>query len=625
MSAPNRSTLWGRVLVEELVAGGLDAVCVAPGSRSTPLTVAFAAHPDVTVYSHLDERSTAYFALGRARRTGEPTAVVCTSGTALANIHPAVVEADRGRVPLLVLTADRPAELRDSGANQTIDQREFYGDAVRWSVDLPEPDVADRRVRSLRTTAARALVETGGTHSGPVHLNCPFSKPLEPTEVASDPGADADDPAGSGDPDRSIHAVPDDFDDRPAGRGRDGPFVSTADGETRATDAAREDLLAALESADRPLVVVGPADPSMHASDADWREQLVGVADSIGAPILADPLSDLRYGPWADSPVICTAYDGYVADVAFDPDVVIRFGAAPTSKRLAHALRDASCRQFLVDAAGGWREATFTATDLLVADPVHLIDSLSDDLAAGSGAGNEPAATADWTQTAWLDRFRRAETAAASVVEAATEPDRLDTTPFEGAIARTVLQGAPPDSTVFVSNSMPIRDADRFGGSRGTRLHVLGNRGASGIDGIVSAALGAGSVDDEHLTLLTGDLALYHDSNGLLAVERCEVDVTIVAVHNDGGGIFHMLPIEDHDPPFTDHFKTPHGLDFEPLADMYGLSYASVDPADVAASYRRAVESDGSHLLSVSIDGESSHRRREALAERVRERLRTDD
>src|SRR6056297_84733 len=193
--APNRNTLWARTLVAELAAAGVEGVCIAPGSRSTPLTVAFAEHPDIRVFSHLDERSAAFFALGRAKRTGKPTPLVCTSGTAAANFHPAVIEANQARVPMLVLTADRPPELRDSGANQTIDQQKLYGDAVRWYADLPEPEPEARKLRSFRTTAARALAESTGTPPGPVHLNVPFRKPLEPVEVPGDVPEDLADEA----------------------------------------------------------------------------------------------------------------------------------------------------------------------------------------------------------------------------------------------------------------------------------------------------------------------------------------------------------------------------------------------------------------------------------------------
>ncbi|NUB92060.1 2-succinyl-5-enolpyruvyl-6-hydroxy-3-cyclohexene-1-carboxylic-acid synthase [Haloterrigena sp. SYSU A121-1] len=596
MSAPNRATLWGRVLVDELAKGGLEAVCIAPGSRSTPLTVAFAAHEEIDVYSHLDERSAAYFALGRARRTGEPTAIVSTSGTATANFHPAVMEADQARVPLLVLTADRPHELRDSGANQTVDQVELYGDAVRWDAELPDPEADERKVRSLRTTAARALSETGGVDPGPVHLNCPFRKPLEPIEV----------------PD----AVPDAFAETSAGRGRDGAFVETESGTRALADAQYEKLVRALEDADRPLIVAGPADPAdLSALDPD---RVATVAERVGAPILADPLSNLRFGPHVDrESVTGPVYGGYDAyiDLLPAPDVVVRFGASPTSKPLRNALRDSDARQFLIDPAGDWREATFTATDLLAASPGPVFEGLCERLEADDVAQPE-------SENGWLAAFADAERRHWAVRDAALESAPLESEPFEGAVLADVFDGAPDPATIFVSNSMPIRDADRFGRPRDADLTVLANRGASGIDGITSAALGAGSTTDEPLVLVTGDLAFYHDSNGLLAVDRCGVDATIVLLDNDGGGIFHELPIEAFEPPFTDQFKTPHGLEFDALADFYDLEFERVAPVDFASAYRRSLESEGTQVLAVEFDSEASHRRRYALAERIHAELR---
>ncbi|MFD1564898.1 2-succinyl-5-enolpyruvyl-6-hydroxy-3-cyclohexene-1-carboxylic-acid synthase [Haloarchaeobius amylolyticus] len=599
MSAPNRATLWGRVLADELAKGGLEAVCIAPGSRSTPLTVAFAEHPEIDVYSHLDERSAAYFALGRARRTGEPTALVCTSGTAAANFHPAVMEADQARVPLLVLTADRPPELRDSGANQTVDQVKLYGDAVRWYTELPEPEADERKVRSLRTTAARALAETTGVQPGPVHLNCPFRKPLEPIDVPGD--------------------VPDSFTETTAATGRDGPFVETTGGaQTLAGDDHRR-LLKALETAARPLIVAGPADPT--ALPSLEPSAVTDLADRLGAPILADPLSGLRYGPHVgrtdgDANARRTVYGGYDAyvDALPTPDVVLRIGASPTSKRLSHWLRDADARQFLFDPAGAWREATFTATDLLAAEPGAVVDGLLEAIAEREHADS---ATPPSVDDEWRARFAAAERRHWAIRDEALAADALASEPFEGAILASTIVNAPDPATVFVSNSMPIRDADRFGRPRTADLTVLANRGASGIDGIASTALGAGSATDDPLVLVTGDLAFYHDSNGLLAVDRCDVDATIVLLDNDGGGIFHKLPIEEFDPPFTDQFKTPHGLEFEALGDMYGLEFERVAPVDFAAAYRRSLESPGTQVLAVAFDSEPSHRRREALDARV--------
>ncbi|KYH26831.1 2-succinyl-5-enolpyruvyl-6-hydroxy-3-cyclohexene-1-carboxylate synthase [Halalkalicoccus paucihalophilus] len=577
MSAPNRATLWGRVVVDELHKAGVEDVCLAPGSRSTPLTVAFATHDSITVHSHLDEHSAAFYALGRAKRTGEPTPLVCTSGTAAANFHPAVIEASQSRVPMLVLTADRPAELRDSGANQTIDQAKLYGDSVRWYRELPEPAPEARRLRSLRTTVCRALAESTGTPAGPVHLNAPFAKPLEPIEVEDDVPADLAD----------RHPL--------AAEGRNGPFVAVTPGRQTLSETDRRRLSEAIEDAERGLIVTGP-------SDRLDGKAIRALASATGFPILADPLSGVRFGP--GEATVCGGYDSWLAAVdPLDPDLVLRLGASPTSKTLREYLRDADARQVLVDPAGEWHEATFTATDLVAADGTEFARALAADLDSP-----EPGA--------WRARFAEVEERYWSLIDG--ETDRI----FEGAVLERVFRKAPDPATVFVSNSMPVRDADRFGRPREADLTVLGNRGASGIDGITSSALGAGSATDDPLVLVTGDLAYYHDMNGLLALSRCGVDATVVLINNDGGGIFHMLPIEGFDPPFTGQFKTPHGLDFAPTADLYGFEFVRTDSlAGFEDAYEGSLSSPGTHVIEVVVDGEASHRRREEIHERVRERL----
>jgi len=586
VTAPNRATLHARVLVDELAKAGVRVAVVAPGSRSTPLTLALDDRDDVTVLSHLDERSAAFFALGRAKRAGTPVALVCTSGTAAANFHPAVVEASRARVPLVVLTADRPRELRDSGANQTIDQTRLYGDAVRHYADLPEPAIEDRRLRSLRVRVDRSVADATGVPPGPVHLNVPFAKPLEPTDVPAPPD--------------SPHGVPEGWEaDHPlAVAGRDGPFVATTSGRTHLDDAALADLATAVESAERGLVVAGPGD----CGDAD---ALAAFAAAAGFPILADPLSGLRYGPHVDDAPVYGGYDGYLDPAVTadwpDPDIVFRFGASPTSKALREYLARTRSRQVVVDPAGEWREATFTASDLVATDPGPLASSLV-------GRVDAPA-------EAWPE-LERAEAVHESVVAEADAP-------FEGAVARRVVAAAPDPATLFVSNSMPVRDVDRFGGPRRAALTALGNRGASGIDGITSSALGAGSATDDPLVLLTGDLAYYHDTNGLLALGRLGIDATVVLVNNDGGGIFHMLPVEAFDPPFESQFRTPHGLDFTATADLYDLEFARVDDLDAFDErYRASLDAPGTQVIEVVSDAERSHRVREDLKARVVERLR---
>jgi 2-succinyl-5-enolpyruvyl-6-hydroxy-3-cyclohexene-1-carboxylate synthase len=577
MDAAAHNEAWADALVAELAAAGVSAVCVSPGSRSTPLTMAFARNEDVTVYSHLDERSAAYFALGRARRTGEVTPLVCTSGTAAANFHPAVIEASQARVPLLLLTADRPPELRDSGANQTVDQEKLYGDAVRWYADLPEPRAEGRALRSLRTTAARALTEATGAPAGPVHLNCPFRKRLEP-------------PEGTEDEKRRTSAA-------------DSPHVRTTAGTPTLGDDRLAALAEAVESAERGLVVAGPADDA--APDPDV---VADFAQATGFPVLADPLSGLRCGPHVTDAPVVGGYDAFLTErVTADwpaPDLVVRFGASPTSKPLRKYLARTGARQLVVDPAGGWREAEFAASDLVVADPERLLGRLADRV-------DSP------VDLAWRDQFEDAEDRYWERVAEARGERR-----FEGDVLATVVEDAPDPATLFVSNSMPVRDLDRFGAPRAADLAVLGNRGASGIDGIVSTALGAGSATDDPLVLVTGDLAFYHDMNGLLAVDRCGVDATVVVINNDGGGIFHMLPVEDFDPPFTEQFKTPHGLDFAPAADLYGLEFACVrDREAFRETYRASLSSDGTQVIEVPFDAERSHREREAVGEAVADAL----
>ncbi|WP_411968525.1 2-succinyl-5-enolpyruvyl-6-hydroxy-3-cyclohexene-1-carboxylic-acid synthase [Haloferax sp. YSSS75] len=576
MTHPNRNTLWARTFVDELARTDIDAVCIAPGSRSTPLTEAFDSHDDIETFSHLDERSMAYFALGRARRTGKVTPIVCTSGTAAANFHPAVIEASQGRVPMLVLTADRPPEIRDSGANQTVDQEKLYGDAVRWYKDMPEPEATDRKLRSLRTTAARAVAEATGVDSGPVHLNFPFRKPLEPTPVEGDVPADID----------------------PVARdGRDGstPYVRTTDGVPELSEDHLRKLADEL-TVDRGLIVAGPADPPGFNTEA-----IAALAHATGFPIVADPLSGLRFGGHTRTTTVLGGYDGYlderVTDDWPDPEVVVRIGASPTSKPLRKYLARTDARQYLVDPTGRWREAEFGATDLLSAEPSVLAWRLS------QLVRNSP-------DTEWAQLWTDAEEAHWSAVEAETDA-------FEGRLAADVAELAPEPATLFVSNSMPVRELDRFARPSTKARTVLGNRGASGIDGIVSSALGAGSASRDHLTLLTGDLAYYHDMNGLLALGRLGVDATIVLVNNDGGGIFHMLPIEDYEPPFTDQFKTPHGLDFSATESLYDLSFTRVDADGFREAYADSVASGGTDVIEVSTDAKSSHRVREAIRERV--------
>ena len=574
MGAPNLSTQWGERIVAELAAGGLDRAVVAPGSRSTPLTVAFAQSEAVAVDTHLDERSAGFFALGYGKRRGEPAAVLSTSGTGAVNFHPAVVEAHQSRTPLVVVTADRPPELQDSGANQTIDQGNLYGDATRFTRTLPLPEADQRTQRSLRTTVARALAAARPPNPGPVHLNVPLRKPLAPVETPTEQ-------------DRLAKQEP--VADRE-------PYVRTYAGSVAPSHGAVESIREALAGETRGLIVAGPLAP-----DEQRQSALRELARETGFPLLADPLSNLRFGPQGDLTVL-GGYDGYLGTPGTadwpDPAVVLRFGASPTSKVLRQYLQEREPRQFLVDPAGEWREATFVATDHVEADIPSLVEALT------------PVPTS--VPEAWRARFERAETAHWKGVAETDEPG------WEGGVIRDVLAGAPDPATLFVSNSMPVRDLDRFGRPRDTDLTVLGNRGASGIDGITSTALGAGRATAEPLIAVTGDLAYFHDMNGLVALGRFGLDATIVLVNNDGGGIFHMLPISDFEPPFEEQFLTPHGLDFAATEALYDLDYESVDPGAVTDAVAESAGRPGTQVIEVRTDAEDSQAIRSSLRDATR-------
>jgi len=584
----NRNQLWARAVAEELARAAVKSVCLAPGSRSTPLVLACADQEELRLVPHLDERSAGFFALGLGRATRRPTAVITTSGTATANLLPPVVEASRGEVPLLLLTADRPHHLRDSDANQAIDQLRLYGEFVREFFEVAPPRVDDRSLRHLRTQVVRAVASTLGPAPGPVHMNFPFEKPLEPTIVLDD--------------------VDPDFSERhplaAGGRAEGRPFTRVGPRRTRVEAAEVEAVAVLLEGTGRGLVVAGPTTEPERTGPA-----AVKVAAATGFPLVADPLSGARYGP-AHGAVVAGRYDlflghGEVVE-ALRPEVVLRIGASPTSAALCRALEAwGDARQIVVDAGHRWKDHLATAADYLQAEPVEVLDILA-------------AAVPQVGDPAWRTLWRRAEGAAEGVLE-----QRLRGPFFEGSLLREAADGLLDGETIFVSNSMPIRDLDAYAPPRDARLRVFANRGASGIDGIVSTALGVSAGLGERVVAVLGDLAFYHDMNGLLAARERGAEVVFVVIHNDGGGIFHMLPVREHEPAFTPFFATPHGLDFRHAAQLYGLPYARVEGRKgLRRALRDARKAGGSRIVVVESDREENRRLHEKTEGAVQDAVR---
>jgi 2-succinyl-5-enolpyruvyl-6-hydroxy-3-cyclohexene-1-carboxylate synthase len=544
-----------RAFCDELARCGLEHACTSPGSRCTPIVLSLVREPRIRCWSHIDERCSGFFAVGAAKATGRPVAVTCTSGTAAANLAPAVIEAQQARVGLIVLTADRPPELRDVGAGQTIDQVKLYGDAVKWFVEVGVHDATAERMRWIRSLACRAFWTAIEGRPGPVHLNFPLREPL----VLSAPL----------DEDRS---------GRPEGR----PWVVRA--PTAPPPATALKTLPA-----RGVVIAG-----RHERDRWLGPAAARFAERAGYPLLADPLSGARHGPAA-----IAHYDVILRDQRFSgamhPELVIRIGDLPTSKPLRTWLGTLErAEQVAIDPEGAWQDP---AAVVGVSDP-------GDPTAALEAHAPETPADPDW-----LAAWRRADDQTADVI-ARTLGDDLS----EPLVARCLGEWLPAEATLFVASSMPIRDVELFSAARELAPRVLSNRGANGIDGTVSSAFGTAATTADPVVALIGDVALAHDIGGLLAAKRLGLALTIVLLHNDGGGIFHFLPVEGERDAFEQHVATPHGLDFSHAAALYGLDYER--PASVG-QLRDAVTGALSHHRTTIIEVRTDREQNLALHRRI--------
>lgn len=576
----NATYAFVQAFCEEVQRAALRNVVICPGSRSTPLALACAAQPGLRVWMHVDERSAAFFALGMARRLQEPVALLCTSGTAAANFFPAIVEARLTHVPLLVLTADRPPELRDNGAPQTIDQNRLYGTHVKWFVEVALPEASSQALRYVRTLANRAVALTRMVPAGPVHLNFPFREPLVPIANAYQPLP----PASQRD------AV------SWEGRADGAPYVAVSDAPLGAASSKTiAHLISLLQPLPRGLIIAGPL------ANADLTHPLVRLAEWLGYPILADPLSQLRCGNHNRRQIL-SSYDAFLRLDSFvarvQPQVVLRFGAMPTSKPLLLYLqRYADCQHIVVDGQGGWNEPTQLATDVIHADPVALCLDLLQHFPVPVEETEEA--------RSWLHTWQHADLVTRQALHQAMQDFSQ---PFEGRIFSELAELIPADSTLYVGNSMPVRDLDTFfwGGRR--PVHILGNRGSNGIDGLVSSALGASAAAPSAPTILViGDLSFFHDLNGLLAARLHRLNLTVILVNNDGGGIFSFLPQAAHPEHFEQLFGTPIGLDFQPVVQMYGGTFQRVATwEEFRAVFGQSVGADGLHVIELQTERASN-------------------
>ncbi len=574
MDSTNSNTALASAFVEELARCGMRRAVISPGSRSTPLAVALWRQPEIEVSVIVDERSAAFFALGAAQASRMPVAMLCTSGTAAANFHPAVCEADQSAVPLIALTADRPPELRGIGAGQTIDQLKLYGSSVRWFCEVGTHEADDDGLLHYRSTACRAFAAARGEpRPGPVHLNLAWREPLAPVQVEG--AVTATDPLAL------------------EGRG-ERPLTAATTIDLEPTQFLLEEVAKHIDEAIAGVIVAG------RQLDPELREPLAHLAHAAGFPILAEPTSQLRCGPH-DRTRIVSAYDLLLRDERFAtravPDLVLRFGEMPTSKPLRRWLAASGADEIVVDPLAGWNEPGRRAAALLRADPTELAAGW----AARVGEEREEPRT-------WLDAeeaARRAIEEKLAAVDDPTEPG------LQLALGAALGDG----DVVYTASSMPIRDQEAFMPSTDGEVRFLSNRGANGIDGLISSGIGAAAASGRPTTIVTGDLGLLHDLGALAAIREAESPVRIVVIDNDGGGIFHFLPQEQAlgSDEFEALLGTPRGVDVGRAASLFGLEHRRVDALEGLPDALAA----GTGLIEVPVDRRANvdlHRR---LAESV--------
>lgn len=560
MNHQDALTSYISAFVAELVHTGIRDVVVSPGSRSTPMAMVMAEHPELRVHINVDERSAAFFALGMAKASGNPIAILCTSGTAAANYYPAIVEAYYSRVPLIVLTADRPHELRDVGAPQAIDQIHLYGRHVKWFVEMAIPEESQEMQRYARNVCARAASTALAAPAGPVHLNFPFREPLVPN-LEQD----------------SLFT----FNERHEG------YVTIQQGIPSLHNEQFQKIGETLKQYKKGIIVCGSLE------EEGFLEAVVKLSHHIKFPILADPLSQLRSGKHDGTNIIDT-YDTFLrnndAKAALKPEIIIRFGAMPVSKALTIFLKEnKDVDQWVIDSGNGWRDPSLLSSSMIYCSETVFCNSIIE-FVEQKESGE------------YLSKWKDINSFTKENLLRIRDVEQLS----EGKLFHVLTDMLPEGATLFVGNSMPIRDLDTFFHFNNKSIRIMANRGANGIDGTISTALGASTVL-QPLYLVLGDLTFFHDLNGLMASKLYKLNIKIIVINNNGGGIFSFLPQASYPKNFEQLFGTPLDLKFEHVVHMYNGTYDLVNDWDgFSSSFMRNLEDNGLSVLEVTTNRDTN-------------------
>ncbi len=564
----NRNIVWARLLVEQLISLGVKNASISPGSRSTPLTYALASNNRIKCHIMVDERSSAFFALGIAKQTGSPVLVVTTSGTAAAELYPAIIEAYQSRVPLIIATADRPPHLRNMGANQTINQKNIFKNHIRYSCELPMPAVEERPLNILKQELIKAFNIAAHTDRGPVHLNIPFDKPFEPdnfTDIITDSLIKKIAPGNT----KKISAKP-------------GHSLSKGSG-----------IIKKITVTERGIIFCGSGYYSY-----DSAKLIAQLSNKTGYPVIADGAAGLRFGMNLDKNII-ENFSRLCASSKFaenySPRIIIQFGAAPTSASMLDFFKSSHSEKYLINEFGDWTDPSGTAKKTI---PMTVSSFCSNVLKL---LGRHKASFG------WFNKLKVLDFIASNY-----KADLINNAPFpfEGRIVNEIISSLPGECNLIISNSLPVRDFDSYAPVSDKKINVFTNRGASGIDGLISTALGIASRSELPSYLITGDLAFYHDLNALAVSGMKSIPLRIILINNNGGGIFEHLPIAKHKNVF-EFFKTPLNLNFGNIVKGYGLKYKLIKNwKDLRGILESRGRSKSAEVFEIKTDSSESLKRR---------------
>jgi 2-succinyl-5-enolpyruvyl-6-hydroxy-3-cyclohexene-1-carboxylate synthase len=573
MKKINRNYFWAETFINELSSIGVKYACISPGSRNTPLTLAIADNKKIKPFVHIDERCSAFFALGIAKATDTPVVIVSTSGTAAAELYPAIIEAYQQRVPLIVCTADRPPELLNTGANQTINQNNLYKNHIRWYFDIGLPEPIPRRIRHIKAIAKRAVYESLVRSKGPVHLNFPFRKPFEPDNFTDEVEDDVILTAKLVLPEKK------------------NLFKET--NKDIVSEKWFKEIADYVLKYKKGLIIAGPENYNER-----FHKNCQRLASMLGYPVLADGASQLRFGKHKKDNIL-SGFEGFLRSELFNgkykPEIILQFGRTMTSKALELYLEKCSAIRFMINEFGDWFDPANRSNASFACKPYLFCEGMIRHLESKK---------INRVSNSWLKLFQDTDKLSLQIKNKVIGSSKFSN---ECRIIEELVDLLPEKSNLMISNSMPIRDFDYFAPVTQKNITVFNNRGASGIDGITSTALGLAVVDKTQTVLLTGDSAFYYDLNALLAAKKYKIPLIIILINNNGGGIFEVLPISKFGEAFREFFIAPHDLDFSPFVKAFKGNYSLIKSwKNFRSEFEKSLRKKEFSVLEIKTDAAAS-------------------